>query len=76
MSNKYKVHANNQFLGHYQAQDGFTAIEKAIKANVEYHPEILDDSYTFKAKKNILSGSHCYGWDNFPWLKEELGKAV
>lgn len=70
MSQKYKVHANEQFLGHYQAQDGFAAIEKAIKANYEYHPEILNHDCVFSAKKNVLGETHQYTWDNIKELSD------
>lgn len=73
MAKKYRVCADEQFLGHYHAADGFSAIEKAIKVNFIYHPDIIgNEDCIFTARKEMLEGEYSYTWRNFPWLVEEF----
>ena len=73
MSAKYKVHAEDQFLGHYQAQDALSAIEKAIEANFNYHPEILGmPDCIFTSKKGILGKTYMYSWENLPHIVDKF----
>lgn len=43
MATKFKVTANDQFLGHYHSTTPLGAIERAIAENYEYHPEIIGE---------------------------------
>lgn len=57
---KYEVRCDGRFLGHYHGTTPEGAVNKAVAANVEYHPWIENGELT--ATKN---GSDIYSfyWD-------------
>ena len=67
MARKYKVTADDQFLGHYYGTTPHIAIEKAIDANFAYRPEVLGMSdCQFVAQRGSIDKPVCVGWDELP----------
>lgn len=55
-SKKYKVMANDQFLGHYHANTPLEAVKKGITANYNFRKSLLEDADTvFSAQKGSMN---------------------
>lgn len=72
MAKKYRVAADEQFLGHYYGKCPEEAIEKAIRANFNYRPELLgmpDCEFTTIRDLNV---PEIFTWSDVPHLMTEF----
>lgn len=67
LASKYKVIADDQFLGHYYATSPERAVEKAVDATFVYYPTILGMSdCEFVAQRGVLSEPVSLHWTDVP----------
>lgn len=65
MARKYKVEADEQFLGHYYGTSPQAAVEKAIDANFAYRPEILGmPDCEFVAQRGTIEAPVSIAWSD------------
>lgn len=68
---KFKVMADEQFLGYYYSKNAIGAIEKAVYSNFVYHPDIIGmEDCIFSVSKGLKSDY--YLWSSMPALAEEF----
>lgn len=73
LASKYRVVADEQFLGHYHSTTPAGAIEKAIRANFVYHPTILGmPDCEFETQRGVLSKKEYFTWSDLPELAAEF----
>ena len=73
MAKKYRVVADGQFLGHYYGTCPEVAVEKAVRATFDYHPEILGmPDCEFVAKRGILEAPVTVVWSDIPDVAAEF----
>lgn len=73
MAKKYRVVADEQFLGHYYGTCAEKALEKAVRANFAYYPEILGmPDCEFVAQRGVLEKPVTLTWSDVPELASEF----
>ena len=61
---KYKVTANDQFLGHYHAKSPQEAVEKGKAAHIAYHAELIaSDDTVYTAQKGSMNPAYKLTFD-------------
>lgn len=68
LATKHKVFADGQFLGHYYGSTLESVIDKAVSANLAYHPAILNPTTEFVSRKGVMGDTITSSWSDFPHL--------